>query len=138
MFSRLCCLLLLCVVLLACRLSGEVNDNGGGTSDAAKDEANAQLCQKYDSCGCASYKACIETSRKTKSLDEPGVRECMLASSCQSLCDAKPDGCTGGSAAGGGTAAPKRSDCSSVSCSKDSDCPSDCYGGCDGVRCYSF
>lgn len=138
MFKRLCCLLLLLMALLACRLSAD-NENESATQ-SAKDEANAELCKKYDSCGCVSYKACLESSRKDTNLDKPGVRACMLASSCESLCDAKPDGCIGGRAAseGGGAAAPQRSDCSSVSCSKNSDCPSDCYGGCDGVRCYSF
>jgi hypothetical protein len=137
---KLCYLLLLLSVLLACRLGGDNSSRRSSSSDRkSKDGPNAELCRKYDSCGCQSYDQCMEKAEGEPNLEKPGVRECMLNSSCESLCAGKPDGCTGGSSSGqGGDTTPRRSDCANIQCSKNSDCPSDCYGGCDGVRCYSF
>src|SRR5215213_3836708 len=137
----LCCFLLMMMAcLLACRLSGGgADDNGGNSAQDDSDSPNVQLCKKYDSCGCQSYKDCIAAAKNSPALEKPGVRECMLASSCESLCAGKPDACMGQSAGeGGSSTTPQKSNCSAISCSKNSDCPSDCYGGCDGVRCYSF
>ena len=144
---KACCLLLLFAVLIACRLGGDGasdtsrnkkrESSGGSSKSEAGDAANAELCRKYESCGCVSYASCMEQFEGDPNLEKPGVRECMLNSSCQSLCANDPDGCKGassGSDAGSGT----RSNCAAISCSKNSDCPADCYGGCDGVRCYSF
>ncbi|HEX8143953.1 MAG TPA: hypothetical protein VF553_15245 [Pyrinomonadaceae bacterium] len=136
--TRFCCFFLLLLALLACRLSGGADDNGGNTSEDERDNPNVQLCKKYESCGCQSYRDCMAGAKNSPSLDKPGVRECMLASSCESLCAGKPDGCLGQSAGQGSTTTPQKSNCAAISCSKNSDCPSDCYGGCDGVRCYSF
>lgn len=135
LITKLCCLLLLFAALLACRLGGDNSSNS--STRKSKDGPNAQLCRKFDSCGCQSYDDCMEKAENDQNLEKPGVRECMLNSSCDSLCAGKPDGCIGTSS-GQGDTTPKRSDCSNIPCSKNSDCPSDCYGGCDGVRCYSF
>lgn len=145
---KACCFLLLFAVLVACRLGGdsrsENNSNrrretSSNSSSKSKttNEANAELCRKYDSCGCQSYDDCMSALDNDPNIDKPGLRECMLNSSCQSLCAGKPDGCTGKSGSGG-TQGPTRSNCAEIPCSKNSDCPADCYGGCDGVRCYSF
>ena len=135
LITKLCCLLLLFAALLACRLG---DSSRSRTADRKSENSpNAQLCKKYDSCGCESYDDCMEKAEGEPNLEKPGVRECMLNSSCDSLCAGKPDGCTGTSN-GQGDTTPKRSDCANIRCSQNSDCPSDCYGGCDGVRCYSF
>lgn len=143
-----CWFLLLCAVLVACRLGSdsETSSNNSNRRESgsrsssqseAKSEANAELCRKYESCGCVSYASCMEQFENDPNLEKPGVRECMLNSSCESLCANDPDGCKGQSG-GTGTGTGTRSNCAAISCSKNSDCPSDCYGGCDGVRCYSF
>ena len=131
--TTLCCLLLLLAALLACRLGGDRSSS----ERKSENSPNAQLCKKYDSCGCESYDDCMKKAEGEPNLEKPGVRECMLNSSCDSLCAGKPDGCIGTSPSQGDTT-PKRSDCANIQCSQNSDCPSDCYGGCDGVRCYSF
>ena len=135
LLTTLCCLFLLLAALLACRLGGDKSNSSSARK--SEDSPNTQLCKKYESCGCQSYDACMEQAANEPNLKKPGVRECMLNSSCESLCAGKPDGCTGTSSSQGSTA-PERSNCAAISCSKDSDCPADCYGGCDGVRCYSF
>jgi hypothetical protein len=137
LITKLCCLLLLLAVVLACRL-GDSSRRSSSPERKSENSPNAQLCKKYDSCGCESYDDCIEKAEGEQSLEKPGVRECMLNSSCDSLCAGKPDGCIGGTSTGQGDTTPKRSDCANIRCSQNSDCPSDCYGGCDGVRCYSF
>ena len=134
LIKKLCCLFLLFAALLACRLS----DGSRSTRKSEGDNPNVQLCKKFESCGCQSYDDCMAEAEKSTALETPGVRDCMLKSSCSSLCAGKPDGCTGGTSSGQRDTTPKRSDCSSIRCSKNSDCPSDCYGGCDGVQCYSF
>lgn len=132
-------LFLLIVILLACRLTGGLGDSDSRRSTTKpKDDRNAELCKKYDSCGCQSYDDCMAAAENEINLEKPGIRECMLASSCESLCAGKPDGCIGGASGGDGGATPKRSNCAAISCSKDSDCPADCYGGCNGVICLSF
>jgi hypothetical protein len=136
--GALCGLFLLSVILLACRLTGGLGDGNSRSTTKPKDDRNAELCRKYDSCGCQSYDDCMAAAENEPNLEKPGIRECMLASSCDSLCAGKPDGCIGGASGGDGSAAPGRSNCAAISCSKDSDCPSDCYGGCNGVICLSF
>lgn len=147
------CFLLLFAALVACRLgtdsrSDESSNNrsrerssssssSSSSKSDGKNEANAELCRKYDSCGCQSYDDCMSALENDPNIDKPGLRECMLSSSCQSLCAGKPDGCVSSSGQGG-SQGPTRSNCAEIPCSKKSDCPSDCYGGCDGVRCYSF
>lgn len=146
------CLLLLFAVLVACRFSvGDESNNsnnrnrssGSSSSRSSSkseegNEANAELCKKYDSCGCQSYDDCMRGLANDRNIETPGVRECMLNSSCQSLCAGKPDGCMGQAGGTGSGSGPQRSNCASIPCSNKSDCPTDCYGGCDGVRCYSF
>jgi hypothetical protein len=142
---KACCLLLLLAALIACRLGGDGgSDTGrgkprasgsGNSRSEAGDEANAELCRKYESCGCVTYASCMEQFKGDPNLEKPGVRACMLISSCQSLCASDPDACKSG---GTGTGSGARSNCTAISCTKDSDCPADCSGGCDGVRCYSF
>jgi hypothetical protein len=136
--AKLCCLFLLFVILVACKLTGGLGDNDNGSTSSVRDDRNAELCRKIDSCGCQSYDDCMTLFENDQNLEKPGVRECMLNSSCDSLCAGKPDGCGGGASKGNGSTVPERSNCAAIPCSNNSDCPSDCYGGCDGVRCYSF
>ncbi len=135
LLAKLCCFSLILAALLACRLTSNSDDKSSTRS--GKDGPNVELCKKYESCGCQSYDECIAQAEKSEDLNKPGVRECMLKSSCDSLCAGKPDGCGGNSGSKGSTM-PERSNCAAISCSRDSDCPSDCYGGCNGVICLSF
>ena len=152
--------LLLFFIVLACNISsdrdapkgagdtpeavGKKPDSkqGGGkiekkrTDQAAQEDANnprVEICRRYEECGCQSYESCLEQLENDSTPDEAGIKECILNSSCQSLCAGKPDGCPNRK-----TDSPRKSNCAAVSCSKNSDCPGDCHGGCDGVRCYSF
>jgi hypothetical protein len=72
-------------------------------------------------------------------IEQASIGDCMLKSSCQSLCAGHPDGCPKtNTGAGNPSTGSQKSNCSAIPCSRNSDCPSDCYGGCDGVICYSF
>jgi len=142
--ARFYCLLLLCLALAACKPGANAGKGKTSTEGAAGGgEVNAELCRKYDSCGCESYEDCMKNAARAQDLDKPGVRECMLKSSCESLCLGFPDGCVkegggGQPGAGGSGGGQQHSNCTAIRCSRNSDCPSDCYGGCDGVICYSF
>ena len=143
--AKSCCLLLLTLALAACKPGANAGKGKASTEGAAGGggEVNAELCRKYDSCGCESYEDCMKNSARAPDLDKPGVRVCMLRSSCESLCLGFPDGCVkedggGQPGAGGAGGGQGRSNCAAIKCGKNSDCPSDCYGGCDGVICYSF
>ena len=137
---NLCCFLLLSLALMACQKGTDANSTAN--AEGAGDAANAELCRKYEACGCQKFAQCMEQAANSPELQKPGVRECMLKSSCQSLCAGHPDACINGTGGqqGAGTSPgqPQRSDCSHIRCSQNTDCPSDCYGGCDGVICYSF
>jgi hypothetical protein len=106
------------------------------TSDEQResDGPNAALCKKYDECGCQAYDDCIAGLKGDQNIDKPGVRDCLMLSSCQSLCANQPDGCKGG----GNSGTQQRSNCAAIRCSRNSDCPSDCYGGCKEGLCYMF
>ncbi len=141
--AKFCCLLLLTLLLAACKPGANADKGNASAGGAGGGEVNAELCRKYESCGCESYEDCMRNAAKAPDLDKPGVRECMLKSSCESLCLGFPDGCVkqgggGQPGAGGAGGGQGRSNCTAIRCSKNSDCPSDCYGGCDGVICYSF
>lgn len=137
MLTKFWCLLFLLTVLLACKFGA--SDGNSDSARKTKGGPNAELCRKYDSCGCQAYDDCMAEAEDSQDLEKPGVRECMLQSSCESLCAGKPDGCLGQSKPGrSGSTGAERSNCAAISCSRNEDCPSDCYGGCDGVRCYSF
>ena len=108
-------------------------------SDAEEETENGvnprvKICKKYAACRCQTYKSCMEDLKDNPVPDEPGVLECIMKSSCKSLCAGKPD--CGGSRAK--KTPPKKSNCSQIRCSRDSDCPGDCHGGCSDGRCYSF
>jgi hypothetical protein len=138
--AKFCCLLLLAVALAACKPGANAGNSRASAEGAEGNEVNAELCRKYASCGCQSYEDCMKGAANSPALRQTGIRECMLKSSCESLCLGVPDACineSGGQQPGaGGTGG--RSNCAAIRCSKNSDCPSDCYGGCDGVICYSF
>ena len=143
--AKFCLFLLMCLALAACKPGANAGRDQASAGGVGGDgEVNSELCRKYDACGCESYEDCMKNAAKAPDLDKPGIRECMLKSSCESLCLGFPDGCVkqGGGAqpgAGGtGGGGQQRSNCAAIKCSKNSDCPSDCYGGCDGVICYSF
>jgi len=154
---KLCCCLFLILTLVACRnsassdnpstssasgtqsnsasTSSETSDDGSGSAPQQSAGRNDEVCRKYDSCGCQKYDQCIAELENNATVDNPGARECLLKSSCQSLCAGQPDGC---SKTDTGTTGPQQPNCTAIPCSKNSDCPSNCYGGCDGVICYSF
>ncbi len=146
---KACSFLLLFAVLVACRLGGDrgsenSNNRNRATSSSSSsksegNEANAKLCKKYESCGCQSYGECMRALENDPNIDMPGLRECMMNSSCQSLCAGKPDGCTSKSGSGTGAGSGGSTNCAAISCTKNSDCPTECYGGCgsSGV-CLSF
>jgi hypothetical protein len=119
--------------------SGTVGGDRGGT-EASKDNIYSEVCRKYDLCGCQKYDDCMEQAANTPALEDASLRECLLKSSCESLCAARPDGCLGqaGGGGGGGATGPQRSNCAAIPCSKDTDCPTDCYGRCNGSVCLSF
>lgn len=157
---RLCCCLLLSGAFAGCgnnanvsstdnrssstSTDGRTQNNGGATSQQANDDGSApatqqsagsmaeEICRKYDSCGCQPFAQCMEQIGNDPSIERAGRGDCLLKSSCQSLCANSPDGCAKTDTG------PQKSNCSAISCSKNSDCPADCYGGCDGVICYAF
>lgn len=104
-----------------------------GGAQRSSDDPRVKICKRYESCGCQSYESCMEQLKDDPTPDEPGILECIMKSSCKSLCAGKPD--CGGERPG---AAPKRSNCSQIRCRRDADCPGDCHGGCSEGRCYSF
>ncbi|MBD0325733.1 MAG: hypothetical protein ICV68_04845 [Pyrinomonadaceae bacterium] len=156
---RLCCCLLLSAVAVGCGDNANVSnadnrssstptsrnqDNGGARAKPTNDDSGApftqqtagtkaeEACRRYESCGCQSFAQCMAEIGNDPSI-EAGIGDCMIKSSCESLCAGKPDGCPKTNSGG-----PQRSNCSAIPCSKNSDCPADCYGGCDGVICYAF
>ena len=148
---NLCCCLFMSLCLGGCGNNANVRstDNRSATRETSDDGSapatqqstgrNSELCRKVDSCGCQTYEQCMAAFENDPYIDQEGVRECMVKSSCQSLCAGKPDGCPGvNRGAGNPGTDSRRSNCAAIPCSKSSDCPSDCYGGCDGVICYSF
>ncbi|HJU55729.1 MAG TPA: hypothetical protein VJ715_14190 [Pyrinomonadaceae bacterium] len=141
-WAKFCCLFLLTLALAACKPRGGAGNSRASAEGAEGSQINAELCRKYDACGCQAYDDCMKAAADSPSLNKPGVRECMLKSSCESLCLGVPDACInqvgGGQSGSGGAGGQQRSNCSAIRCGKNSDCPSDCYGGCDGVICYSF
>lgn len=151
--------LLLLSVVLACNLNlgkdesnrsspqpqavEEKSDAPNGNRKSSKVKTNqtldapgnprVEICKRYESCDCQTYESCLTDLENDSTPDEPGILECILASSCESLCAGKPDGCPNRK-----SEAPQRSNCSQIRCSKDSDCPGDCHGGCSEGVCYMF
>lgn len=103
-------------------------------AENSTDDPRIKICKKYAACRCQSYESCMRDLENDPTPDEPGILECILKSSCKSLCAGKPD-CGGNRPRSN---QPKRSNCSQIRCSRDSDCPKDCSGGCSEGRCYSF
>lgn len=162
---KLCCCLCLSAAVVGCgnnanvrstdnrstSPTGETRDDSGATSQPTSDDAGAspsqqttgskaeEVCRKYELCGCQRFDECMAQISRDPAIERPGIGDCMLKSSCQSLCAGQPDGCPKTNT-GAGNPAPgsQRSNCATISCTRSSDCPSDCYGGCDGVICYSF
>lgn len=112
-------------------------DSKTGTEDATgtDDNLKKKVCKKLESCGCQDYEECMADA---EDLDYPdAVWECMLKSSCESLCAEKPDGCKK-SGDNPKTTAPDVPDCSRTRCSKNGDCPGGCHGGCIDGYCSLF
>jgi hypothetical protein len=138
--AKFYCFLLLGVALMACSQGGGPN-NVASSRGGDEDSAYAELCKKYEACGCEQFAQCMKEAANSPELQKPEVRECMLKSSCQSLCAGHPDGCvadSGGGPGGGTTSGSKEPNCAAIPCSKNSDCPVGCYGGCGGGVCLSF
>jgi hypothetical protein len=164
--GKLCCCLLLAVALAGCGNnenasrtdnrsrssdSSSSQDNSASTSQETSDDGSApstqtsagpndEVCRKYDSCGCQKYDQCMAELENSTAINEPGNRECLLKSSCQSLCAGSADGCRGPSTgAGNPGGAPPRTNCAAIHCGSNSDCPTECYGRCGDFRvCLSF
>lgn len=111
------------------------NDETAESDDATENSNNPRItiCKRYESCDCQTYESCMSDLKNDTTPDEPGILQCVLNSSCESLCAGKPDGCPNRK-----REVPNRSNCSQIRCSKDSDCPGDCHGGCSGGVCYMF
>lgn len=107
----------------------EVSVNNDG------DDLKVKVCKKYESCGCQSYEKCMQDAEEGNFSDE--TLECILKSSCKSLCAGNPDGCAG-SGNNPGTGEPEKPHCPQIKCNKNSDCPMGCYGGCSGGHCLLF
>ena len=114
--------------------------------EAISFDPNHEICQKYASCGCQGYDDCMADAAGNAELDIPGVRECLMASSCESLCMGQPDGCTGGQAPSGGATSgveipgdQSATPCSQIPCEIDGHCPPNC-GSCNEwtKTCYDF
>jgi hypothetical protein len=151
------CLALLFLVIASCSFGdknkkedGKSTQNSGRAQSENKpatersdeqrenDGPNAALCKKIDECGCQSYEDCLASLKDDQNIDKPGVRDCMILSSCKSLCAGDPDACKGGGKQTEGSGIQQRSNCAAIRCSRNSDCPSDCYGGCKEGQCYMF
>ncbi|MBA2731783.1 MAG: hypothetical protein H0U54_02705 [Acidobacteria bacterium] len=94
-----------------------------------------KVCEKYAACGCQDYEKCIEETGNLKYSDR--AYECVLKSSCESLCAGKPDGCSGAESIPQG-GVPQTPDCSRIRCTSNNDCPGGCYGGCSDGYCLLF
>lgn len=104
---------------------------------SSTDDLKKEVCKKYDECGSQDYDECMKQAENLYYEDE--VWACMLDSSCESLSAGKPDACIKGENNPQTTdTMPKRSDCYGTTCSRNSDCPGDCYGGCKEGHCYMF
>lgn len=102
---------------------------------SGSDDLKKKVCKKYDECGCQDYEDCVAEAEDLHY--EDAVWECMLNSSCESLCAGKPDACPG---VGNNTVTtvPETPNCSGIVCTRNSDCPGSCHGGCSEGRCYLF
>lgn len=99
------------------------------------EDLKRQVCRKYDECGSQDYEECVEQAAELYYDDE--VWACMLESSCESLRAGKPDACMK-SQNNRSTVAPDVPDCYGTTCTRNSDCPGGCHGGCSEGRCYLF
>ena len=102
---------------------------------SATEDLKKQVCRKYDECGSQDYEECMEEAADLYYEDE--VWACMLNSSCESLRAGKPDACMKSNNSQV-TTAPDVPDCSGTTCTRNSDCPGGCHGGCSEGRCYLF
>lgn len=109
----------------------EVEKNAMSSSDDWREK----VCKKYDECGCQDYEECME--QLADLYYEEKTWACLLKSSCEGLCAGQPDGCLNGEN-NPTTTAPDVPNCSGTSCTRNSDCPGGCHGGCSEGRCYLF
>jgi hypothetical protein len=105
------------------------------SQEAAGADLKKSACQKYESCNCQEYGKCLAEAEKLNYPDE--VWECMLKSSCESLCAGKPDACRSAESSPKADG-PETPSCPQIRCSKNSDCPGGCYGGCSDGHCLLF
>jgi hypothetical protein len=111
----------------------EDSDSPRLETNGDSDNPRVEICKRYESCGCQSYESCMQQLENDTTPEEPGVKECIAASTCESLCAGKPDGCPNRR-----SQVPETPNCSGITCSRDSDCPGACHGGCSDGRCYLF
>lgn len=109
----------------------EVEKNAMSSSDDWREK----VCKKYDECGCQDYEECMEGIADLNY--EEKTWSCLLKSSCEGLCANQPDGCAQ-TENNPTTTAPDVPNCSGTTCTKNSDCPGGCHGGCSEGRCYLF
>lgn len=137
------CFLVFGLALMSCRPGAGSGSFNTASSEGVGDVANAELCKKYEACGCQQFEQCMRDAANTPELQKPEVRECLMKSSCPSLCAGHPDACfanSGPQDAGtsGPGQVPQKPGCAQIHCTSKSDCPTECYGGCGMGVCLSF
>jgi hypothetical protein len=110
-------------------------NNEKSAFSSTTEDLKHQVCRKYDECGSQDYEECIEQAADLYYDDE--VWACMLDSSCESLREGKPDACMKAKN-NQGTVVPDVPNCYGTTCTRNSDCPGGCHGGCSEGRCYLF
>ena len=129
MKSKTAILTILLLLASACAANRNMGTYDIGSTNQKK------VCEKYASCGCQEYEKCMaETGNSTYS---DRTYECVLKSSCESLCAGKPDGCSSAESTPP-AGAPETPGCSRIRCSNNNDCPGGCYGGCSDGYCLLF
>ncbi|HSK73724.1 MAG TPA: hypothetical protein VK892_18650, partial [Pyrinomonadaceae bacterium] len=62
---------------------------GENSAVSGSHDLKKKVCKKYSECGCQDYEDCLAEAEDLHY--EDAVWECMLNSSCESLCAGKPD-----------------------------------------------
>jgi hypothetical protein len=117
------------VLVSACAANRDKEITAIGSTNQQK------ACEKYATCGCQEYEKCMEEIGNLNYSDK--AYECVLKSSCESLCSGKPDGCSSAESPPLGSV-PQTPDCSRIRCTSNNDCPGGCYGGCSDGYCLLF
>ena len=144
-----------------CKCSRDTPSPVAAPSASATPDPDDELCKRYESCGCRPAAECLAGAKKpltAATLAKVGVRECLIASRCASLCEGRPDQCgklvvkdggsgggsVGGTGSGGGGAGAGHGSrrCAETTCSEDaagmSRCAAEGCGSCLLGHCVVF